>query len=44
MRWKSRIQTAQADQNANEKARKAYDDYIKRKQAEEAFWNKGHKK
>lgn len=44
MRWKSRIQTAQADQNANEKARKAYDDYIKRKQAEEAFWSKGHKK
>ncbi|MBR1903038.1 MAG: tetratricopeptide repeat protein [Bacteroidaceae bacterium] len=44
MRWKSRIQTAQADQAANDRARKAYDDFVRKQQAEEAFWNKGHKK
>lgn len=43
-RLKSQIQTAQANQAANDKARKAYEDFIRRQKAEEEFWNKGHKK
>jgi tetratricopeptide (TPR) repeat protein len=37
------IQKAQANQAANDKARKAYDDFIKRQKAEEEFWNSGAK-
>ena len=43
-RLKANIQKAQANQAANEKARKAYDDFIARQKAEEAFWGKGGKK
>lgn len=43
-RLKGQIQTAQANQAANDKARKAYEDFIRRQKAEEEFWNKGRKK
>ena len=42
-RLKANIQTNQANQAANEKARKAYEDFVRRQKAEEAFWTKGHK-
>lgn len=42
-RLKENIQRAQANQAANDKARKAYDDYIARQKAEEAFWKGGAK-
>lgn len=37
-RLKDNIKKAQANQAANDKARKAYDDFIARQKAEEAFW------
>lgn len=37
-RLKESIQKAQASQAENAKARKAYDDYLKRQKAEEDFW------
>lgn len=40
-RLKENIQKAQANQAANDKARKAYDDFIKRQKAEEEFWKGG---
>ena len=40
-RLKESIQKAQASQAENAKARKAYDDYMARKKAEEAFWGGG---
>ena len=43
-RLKENIQRVQANQAANDKARKAYDDYIARQKAEEAFWSGGAKK
>jgi len=43
-RLKENIQKAQANQAANDKARKAYDDFIKRQKAEEEFWKGGGKK
>ena len=43
-RLKANIQKAQANQAANDKARKAYDDFIERQKAEEAFWKNGAKK
>ena len=43
-RLKANIQKAQANQAANEKARKAYDEFMARKKAEEEFWSKGAKK
>ena len=43
-RRKANIQKVQANQAANDKARKAYDDYIARQKAEEAFWSGGAKK
>lgn len=43
-RLKANIQKAQANQAANDKARKAYDDFIARQKAEEAFWKNGAKK
>ena len=43
-RLKENIQRAQASQAENAKARKAYDDYIQRQKAEEAFWSGGAKK
>ena len=43
-RLKANIEKAQANQAANEKARKAYDDFIKRQKAEEEFWSGGAKK
>jgi len=43
-RLKENIKINQANQIANDKARKAYEDYIKKQKAEEDFWNKGHKK
>ena len=43
-RLKENIQRAQASQAENAKARKAYDDYIARQKAEEAFWSGGAKK
>lgn len=42
-RLKENIQKAQANQAANDKARKAYDDFIKRQKAEEEFWKGGAK-
>jgi tetratricopeptide (TPR) repeat protein len=42
-RLKANIQTNQANQAANERARKAYEDFVRRQKAEEAFWTKGHK-
>ena len=43
-RLKKNIQTNQANKDANDRARKAYEDFIRRQKAEEDFWNKGHKK
>lgn len=43
-RLKANIQTAQANQNAIDKARKEYEEFIQRRKAEEEFWNKGKKK
>ena len=43
-RLKENIKKAQANQAANDKARKAYDDFIARQKAEEAFWSGGAKK
>jgi len=43
-RLKAQIQKAQANQAANDKAQKEYNDYLKRKKAEEDFWNGGGKK
>lgn len=43
-RLKANIQKAQANQAANDKALKAYNDYVARKKAEEAFWTSGIKK
>ena len=37
-RLKENIQRVQANQAENAKARKAYDDFIKRQKAEEDFW------
>ena len=42
-RLKENIQKVQANQAANAAARKAYDDYIARQKAEEAFWSGGGK-
>ena len=42
-RLKENIQKAQANQAANDKARKAYDEFIARQKAEEAFWSGGAK-
>ena len=41
---KANIQKVQANQAANEKARKAYQEFLDRKKAEEEFWNRGAKK
>ena len=38
-RLKENIKKAQANQAANDKARKAYDEFIARQKAEEAFWS-----
>ena len=43
-RLKANIQKVQANQAENAKARKAYDDFLARKKAEEAFWGGGAKK
>lgn len=43
-RLKENIQKAQANKAANDKARKEYDDFIKRQKAEEEFWSGGAKK
>ena len=43
-RLKENIKKAQANQAANDKARKAYEDFIARQKAEEEFWSKGAKK
>ena len=43
-RLKANIQKVQANQAENAKARKAYDDFMARKKAEEAFWGGGAKK
>lgn len=43
-RLKANIQKAQANQAANDKALKAYNDYLARKKAEEEFWTSGIKK
>lgn len=40
-RLKQNIKKVQANQAANERARKAYDDFVKRQKAEEAFWTGG---
>ena len=42
-RLKENIQKAQANQAANDKARKAYDEFIKKQKAEEDFWKGGGK-
>ena len=42
-RLKEGIQKAQANKAANDKARKEYDDFIKRQKAEEEFWKGGAK-
>ena len=42
-RLKANIQKAQASQAANDKAQKEYNEYLKRKKAEEAFWSGGAK-
>lgn len=42
-RLKDNIKRVQANQAANDKARKAYDDFIKRQKAEEEFWKGGGK-
>ena len=43
-RLKANIQKAQANQAANDKARKAYEEFMARKKAEEEVWSKGAKK
>ena len=43
-RLKENIQKAQANQAVNAAARKAYDDFMARKKAEEEFWKGGAKK
>ena len=43
-RLKANIQKAHANQAANDKARKAYEEFMARKKAEEEFWSKGAKK
>ena len=43
-RLKANIEKVQANQAANEKARKAYQEFLDRKKAEEEFWNRGAKK
>ncbi len=43
-RRKANIQRVQATQQANDKYRKEYDDFMKRKKAEEDFWNGAGKK
>ena len=43
-RRKANIQRVQANQAANDKARKEYENYIARQKAEEAFWSGGAKK
>lgn len=43
-RLKENIQKAQANQAANDKARKAYEEFVARQKAEEAFWSNGAKK
>lgn len=42
-RLKENIQKAQANQAANDKARKAYEEYLARQKAEEEFWSGGKK-
>lgn len=42
-RLSDNIKKAQASQAANDKARKAYEDYVARQKAEEAFWSNGGK-
>ena len=44
IRLKENIQKVQANQAANDKARKAYEDFLARKKAEEDFWSGGAKK
>lgn len=43
-RLKQNIQKAQANQAANDRARKAYEEFLARQKAEEEFWTKGVKK
>ena len=43
-RLKANIQKAQANQAANEKTSKAYEEFMARKKTEEEFWNRGAKK
>lgn len=43
-RLKENIQKVQANQQANDKARKDYEDYLRKKKAEEDFWSGGAKK
>lgn len=43
-RLKEQIRKAQANQEANDKAQKEYNDFLKRKKAEEDFWSGGGKK
>ncbi len=42
-RLKENIQKVQANQAANDRARKAYEEYIAKQKAEEEFWSKGAK-
>lgn len=42
-RLSDNIKKAQANQAANDKARKAYEDFVARQKAEEAFWSNGGK-
>lgn len=44
IRLKESIKKAQASQAANDKARREYDEFIKRQKAEEEFWSGGAKK
>ena len=43
-RLKENIQKVQANQAANDRARKAYEDYLAKRKAEEDFWTNGIKK
>lgn len=43
-RLKENIKKAQANQAANDRARKAYEEFLARKKAEEEFWTRGIKK
>ena len=43
-RLKENIQRVQANQAANEKARKEYEEYVARQKAEEEFWTRAAKK